>query len=98
MEKGPIRGQITLAHGQPMQLSPADSGEAYEPTAEQWEIVRPVAQAIKAYLHAAEALLSGTYAGLRQLAPPHLAHPGRAAVIGTDDGVLIRYERPADEA
>jgi hypothetical protein len=56
-----------------------------------------MADALRAYCAAAQNLLEGEYANLREFAPPHLRVPCHIYVICCPDGVLVRYDAAGDE-
>jgi hypothetical protein len=57
-----------------------------------------VGKTIRAYLKAARELLGGQYADLKPHAPIHLSSECWPTVVICQDGILVRYEEPADLA
>ena len=87
-------GQVTLAPGQPFTIT--DVSLPPRLSASQRKTARQIASVIKAYLEAGHDLLSGTYSGVKELAPAHLAGPSRVLVNCCKNGVIIRYEGSQD--
>jgi hypothetical protein len=44
-------------------------------------------------MNVAQALLGGTYAALRQFAPPHLASPAEVMALCCDEGIVVHYAK-----
>ena len=92
-------GQFSFTSGQPLAISPvAATDRAPKATASQKKYATQIASVIEAYLAAGHELLSGTYAGVKDLAPPHLVNSSRTIVICCNDGVIVRYESSPDDA
>ena len=94
------KGLVTFTGDKPLELTELTDDAAQDvpgPSDEQERITRQVGPIIKAYLKAAEELLNGKYAHIKDLAPIHLADPGNVLVACCSDGVVIRYERKADQ-
>lgn len=89
-------GRLTLAGDNPMQIEEVVDQNISQLTGKQQETVEQVGRTVKAYRKAAEDLLQGKYAHLKDLAPAHLADPGDILVGCCLDGVVIRYDRKKD--
>ena len=86
-------GRLTLAGDSPMQIDELVDQNISKPTRKQQETVGQVARTVKAYRKAADDLLKGKYAHVKDLSPAHLADPGDILVACCLDGVVIRYDR-----
>lgn len=72
---------------------PVDPGEVPP----DFERYRPIARTLKEYRRAAGALLGGKYSHLAEAAPAHMREPCVPWVILCDDGVVVRWDRTAEE-
>ena len=66
-------------------------------TDQQREIVQQVGAYVKAYVKAAEDMLAGRHAALRDAAPRHLSVPGEVFVLCCEEGIVIRYGKRTQE-
>lgn len=89
--------QIKFSGNNPMETDGGTDEEIPELTDGQKRMLRQMSATVKAYIKAAKELLEGKYAGIRDLAPIHLADPGNVLVTCCQDGVVIRYERKTEE-
>lgn len=97
-EEGNLKfGQIKFSGNNPMETDVAANQDSPELTDDQQKTIRQMAATVKAYIKAAKELLDGKYAGIKDLAPIHLADPGNVLVTCCQDGVVIRYERKTEE-
>jgi hypothetical protein len=94
-EKPKLKAAILTGQpGQPLQFT----DEAELATAERPSpLCRAVARTIRAYHKAGRELLEGKYASAKAFAPPHLRSPCEIFVICCPDGVIVRYDRAAQE-
>jgi hypothetical protein len=78
-----------IRSGEPLQVSELiEVADAKLPS----PLSEAMAAALGAYRKAALALLSGQFAKVRELAPPHLRIPCHLYVVCCPDGVLVRYD------
>ncbi|MBI1914763.1 MAG: DUF4263 domain-containing protein [Planctomycetes bacterium] len=84
------QGTVIVEAGKPLQFRDAVETGA-SPSAEQKSAIL-IADALKAYLVAARALLKGKYACYAELAPQHLRIPCDIAILRCRDGVFVRYD------
>ncbi len=87
--------QFTIIPGQPIEAPIMIEPQDAVPT-EQEPILKKVGSTVKAYLKAAEELLSGKYAQIKDYTPQHLKDPGFVIVICCNDGVIIRYDKKVE--
>ena len=91
------KSQIKFTGNSPMELFNGVEQDLSRLSEAQEGTVRQLGAYIKAYLDAAEELLQGKYANIREWVPVHLSNPGNVLVVGSQDGVVIRFERRTDK-
>lgn len=91
------QGMVTFSGDKPLELTDDAAQDFPGDNDEQKRTISQMGATVKAYLKAAEELLNGKYAHIKDLAPIHLADPGNVLVVCCSDGVVIRYERKADQ-
>lgn len=89
-------GVISFAGDTPMHFTADAAADAVECTEEQKHIAGVLGKTVRAYREAAKSLLNGKYSHLKEFAPEHLAEPGNIQVIGSPNGVVIRYEKKSE--
>src|SRR5258707_6782878 len=92
----PKSAKISLAGVDPMKIEFADGQAAAVPD-DIKVILNQIGTTFNAYLKAAQELLNGRFSHLREVAPVHLADPGKILVTYCGDGIVVRYERNAGE-
>jgi hypothetical protein len=97
MTKKMKRGQITFTGDQPMQIDDGIEQEVASLSEAQQALVDQIGATIKEYLKASDELLHGRYVHLKDWAPVHLADRGNVLIVCCPDGVVVRFERKADE-
>jgi len=95
--KKPKLMKVTFAGDAPMQVVDEAGLNLPNPSDEQKNIVDVVGKTMRAYLNATKELFKGKYAHLKELAPAHLANPGKVLAACCKDGVVIRFERKIEE-
>jgi hypothetical protein len=90
-------GKMTFTPRRPMEFSENSEAPTQTLTQEQERVINQVGSTVKAYLDAADSLLKGKYAPIKDLAPTHLTDHGTVLVVCCGEGVLIRYERKQEE-
>ena len=84
-------GNISFDGNNPMELTEVEGGESTDTTQIPEEILQ-ISETIKAYLKAAERLLTEKYSHLQNIVPNHLLNPGNVLIAYCCDGVVIRFE------
>src|SRR5690349_17030122 len=90
------KAAFTLSGDRPVEL--VDTGEVVTPNDDDARRCDQVSKTVKSYLTAAEQLVNGKYAHLREITPAHLANPGNVLVVCGSEGVVIRYEPKVENA
>lgn len=95
LEKGK-KVQINFTGIEPMKIIETEEEYLSPVEKEQRDTLGLVTKTVHAYLQASADLLKGKYHHLKELAPVHLANPGKILVVHCDDGVVIRYENSTE--
>lgn len=90
-------GRIEIQAGQPARFVADDSIKAPDVTESQREESHKLADTLKAYRDAAEALLFEQYKELRDLVPKRLSEPGHITAVCCQDGIAVRHDRRGSE-
>lgn len=93
----PKKSQIKFTGDLPMEFSfKANDPQTLLP-GELKDTFKMIVDTVKAYLKAAESLVSGPYSSIRNLVPPYLNNPGNVLIAWCDDGIAIRFESKTGE-
>lgn len=90
--------KLSIIPGKPFEIEEVADPEATDLSfgSPPSELSEQVAATIKEYLKSSQKLLEGELSHLRTFAPEYLADPGKTLVLHCEDGVVVRYDIPAD--